>query len=98
MSRLTGVYARFRLQPVFGPAFTPGFSRPKKVNYRWIVLCQARSRASFPSEMRDGRSPVNGADSAANKTGAIGLPGVNVVRSFAPLPVPLLTAAHAGAQ
>jgi hypothetical protein len=78
----TGVYARFRLQPVFGPAFMPGL---------WQAIIVPYSN-SFPvvrpvygppfARQSVGGSPVNGADSAncqinTRDSGGCGLPGIN---------------------
>ena len=56
-SRRTGVYARFRLQPVLGPAFMPGCVR---------LICRFSLSAPFmgllPRRIGGKRRPVNGPD------------------------------------
>jgi hypothetical protein len=63
----TGVYARLRLQPVFGPAFMPG--KPNRGDHVLFVCdvnpvygVPAQDNRSDTEDVPEGRRPVNGPD------------------------------------
>jgi hypothetical protein len=58
----TGVHARFRLQPVFGPAFMPG--KPNRVKPWFLRMCDVNPVYGVPAQesrfkLRTSREPIN---------------------------------------